>query len=193
MNDEDSEHFMKLYKYGTALYAEKRFEEALTAFLELLQFTESIINKKSSNPEKQDSRLPEFYASILPEAGFCLCELKRYDDALVYYMKAYSIAKELVAEKGSANNKHTLAWTADIIGDHLVFLGRHNEALKYYRVGMKMLKLLFDEPHFEKGAREMFAHMKKSYNEALAFSNPSEDQSRLYHFIDGGIDEMPEE
>ena len=193
MNDEDSKHFIELYKKGNTLYDEKRFEDALTAFLELLQFTESIINKKSSNPEKQDSRLPEFYASILPEAGFCLCELKRYDDALVYYMKAYSIAKELVAEKGSANNKYDLACTADIIGNHLVFLGRHNEALKYYRAGMKTLKQLFDDSYLEKDARQMFVQMKKSYNEALAFSNPSEDQSKLYYFIDERVDDKIEE
>lgn len=192
MNDEDSEHFMELYKKGSTLYDEKRFEEALTVFLELVQFTESII-KKYSNPEKRDSRLLEIYESILPRVGFCLIEFGRNDEALVYYMKAYSIAKELVAEKDFANSKYDLACTADIIGNHLVFLGRHNEALKYYRVGMKTLKQLFDDCYLGNDAKQMFADMKKSYNEALAFSNASDDQSRLYYFIDEDIDEMPKE
>lgn len=57
---------------------------------------------------------------------------------------------------------------------------------------MKTLKQLFDDSYLKKDARQMFVQMKKSYNEALAFSNPSEDQSKLYHFIDENMDDTIE-
>ncbi|HJJ32718.1 MAG TPA: hypothetical protein O0X25_04050 [Methanocorpusculum sp.] len=166
---------MKPYSKANNLRREYKDEEALSIYQNLLPLTENLLNKYNGIRER------EIHTDILDKIGMCLSGLCRDEEALTIFLKSYDIKKDLMTEDPSPEKKCYFAFTAYCIGDSLYLLERYNEALEYYRTGMRTLNPILKNCDVA-NAYDLFEQIKKAYERTLV--DADENQSKLDEFSD---------